>query len=152
VVSTLRIFDADILAYALYDGSPAHEASWGHLRGLIEGGLSVSVTPATILETYNALFWFYRVRPMKSLLEKLGLLLEAFKVVESPLSGFKISLAENIPLGDGFLVASALQHKIPVVVSNDRHVLGCVGKYGLIGENPVPEEVRSSLSEWSNPY
>ena len=85
-------------------------------------------------ETYDALFWFYSVRPIRSLLEKLELLLEAFRRVESPLSGFKISLAENIPLGDGFLFVIALQNKIPVVVSNDRHVLGCGEVWAYWGE------------------
>ena len=62
MVNTLRIFDADILSYALFDGSPAHEDSWGHLKGLIEGGVSVCVTPATVLgHDFAVLAVFYLV-------------------------------------------------------------------------------------------
>ena len=36
--------------------------------------------------------------------------------------GFKISVDENIPLGDVILLATALDNKLPIIVSNDRHL------------------------------
>ncbi len=145
----MRILDADILAYALYDESPAYTHAWQLVEKGLRGDLDLCLTPTTILETYNTLFWFYRVRPMKSLLEKLSLTVERLKVIETSMNGLKISAAENIPLGDGFLIATAVQHNKPVIVTNDRHLIGKAPKYGLIVENPVPEDVRRELSEWN---
>jgi len=145
----LRILDADILAYALYDESPAHPYAWELVERCLSGGLPLSVTPTTILETYNTLYWYYRVRPLKSLLEKLTLTVEELQVVETSINGLKIAAAENIPLGDGLLIATALQNNIPVIVSNDKHIINRASNYGLITENPVPEETRKQLSEWN---
>jgi hypothetical protein len=51
--------------------------------------------------------------------------------------GLDIAKEENIPLGDGILIATALDNKLPVVVSNDRHVEKTATKFGLIVENPL---------------
>jgi predicted nucleic acid-binding protein len=144
----LRILDADILAYALYDESPAHPYAWQTVERAFLGEIDLHVTHTTILEAYNTLFWFYKVRPLRSLLEKLTLTINGLKVVEAATNGLKISAADNIPLGDGFLIATALQHKIPIIVTNDSHVVKNAPKYGLITENPIPEEVREKLSDW----
>lgn len=145
----MRILDADILAYALYDESPAHTYAWELVERCLSRGIPLSITPTTILETYNTLYWFYRVRPMKSLIDKLTLTIEGLKVVETSVNGLKIAAADNIPLGDGLLIATALQHNIPIIVSNDKHVINKTSKYGLIAENPIPEEIRKTLSEWN---
>lgn len=145
----MRILDADILAYALYDESPAHPHAWGLVERCLIGGLPLSVTPTTILETYNTLYWHYRVRPLKSLLDKLTLTVDELQVVETSINGLRIAAADNIPLGDGLLIATALQHNIPVIVSNDKHITDRAPKYGLITENPVPEEIRKILSGWT---
>lgn len=142
----MRILDADILAYALYDESPAHPYALELVERCIGGGIPMSITPTTILETYNTLYWFYRVRPMKSLIDKLSLTLEGLQVVETSVKGLKIAAADNIPLGDGLLIATALQHNIPIIVSNDRRVINMTSKYGLIAENLIPEEIRKTLS------
>jgi len=47
------------------------------------------------------------------------------------------------------LIATALQNNIPVIVSNDKHIINRASNYGLITENPVPEETRKQLSEWN---
>lgn len=145
----MRILDADILAYALYDGSPAHPYAWQLVERALMGEIELSVTPTTILEAYNVLFWFYRVRPMRSLLEKLALTVDGLKVVETSTGGLKISAADNIPLGDGFLIATALQHNKPIVVTNDSHIIIKAPKYGLIAENPIPDSVKEKLSNWN---
>jgi predicted nucleic acid-binding protein len=144
----LRIVDSDILSYALYDESPAHPYAWRVIeRGLL-GEIELHLTYITILETYNILFWFYRIRPLNKLLEKLKLTVGGLKVVETSITGLDVSLKENVPLGDGFLIATALRHRIPVIVSNDSHILNSAQKYGLIVENPIPEDVRKTLTEW----
>ncbi len=144
----MRIMDSDILSYALYDESPAHPYSWEVLeRGLL-GEIELYLTHTTILETYNVLFWFYKVRPLEKLLEKLMLTVGGLKIVEPSITGLNISLADNIPLGDGFLIATALKHRIPVIVSNDSHIVSKAPKHSLITENPIPKDIRERLAEW----
>ena len=59
--------------------------------------------------------------------------------------GFKISVEENVPLGDAILLATALDNRIPIIVSNDKHIEKLTKKYGLLYENPIPQEVRSQI-------
>lgn len=144
----MRILDADILSYALYDESPAHPYAWKVLEKGLLREVELYVTYTTILETYNVLYWFYRVRPLRNLLEKLKLTISGLSVVSTSLMGVNISLTENIPLGDGFLIATALEHRIPIIVSNDPHIASKAPKYGLIVENPLPKKIREKLSKW----
>jgi len=144
----LRMVDSDILSYALYDESPAHDYAWRIIeRGLL-GEIELYLTYTTILEAYNVLFWFYRIRPLKRLLEKLKLVVGNLKIVETSIRGLDISLEENLPLGDAFLIATALNNRIPVIVSNDSHVIDKAQKYGLIVENPIPKETKRKMAEW----
>ncbi|MCX6654084.1 MAG: hypothetical protein NTY03_03060 [Candidatus Bathyarchaeota archaeon] len=53
----MRLLDADILAYALNDESPAHSSAWGTVEKALTGEIDLHVTPTTILETYNTLYW-----------------------------------------------------------------------------------------------
>ena len=85
------------------------------------------------------------VRPLKKLLEKLTLTVGGLKIVESSIMGLNVSLEDNIPLGDGFLIATALENRIPVIVSNDSHIMNRAPKHGLIAENPLP---RTSGKNW----
>ena len=143
--------DSDILSYALYDESPAHPYAWKVLEKGLLGEVEIYLTYTTILETYNVLFWFYRVRPLRRLLEKLKLTISELKIVETSIAGLNISLKENIPLGDGFLIATALEHRIPIIVSNDSHIANRAPKYGLMVENPIPEDVRRKMAKWRMP-
>jgi rRNA-processing protein FCF1 len=81
-------------------------------------------------------------------LKKLKLTVSALKVVESSINGLEIYSTENIPLGDGFLIATALAHRIPIIVSNDQDIANKASKYGLIVENPIPEEIRKKLMKY----
>ena len=146
--NVLRLLDADILAYALYDESPAHSSAWNTLEKALMGEIDLHVTDTTILETYNTLHWFYKVRPLKKLLEKMILTMDGLKVIETSMNGLNISMAENIPLGDGFLIATALKHGKPIIVTNDAHIINKAPKYGLLTENPISDEERKSLSTW----
>jgi len=144
----LRILDSDILSYALHDQSPAHPYAWEVVEKGLLGEIELFLTPTTILETYNVLFRFYRIRSLERLLEKLALTISGLKVVEPSITGLDVSLSDSIPLGDGFLIATALNHRIPVIVSNDSHILNRAPKHGLITENPIPEGVRGKLARW----
>ena len=88
---------------------------------------------------------------MRRLLEKLKLTISELKIVETSIAGLNISLKENIPLGDGFLIATALEHRIPIIVSNDSHIANRAPKYGLMVENPIPEDVRRKMAKWRMP-
>ena len=144
----MRLIDSDILSYALYDESPAHPYAWKILEQGLLGNIELYITYTTILEAYNVLFWFYRIRPLRKLLEKLKLTISELKIVETSIMGFNISLTDNIPLGDGFLIATALEHRIPIIVSNDSHIASKAPKYGLIVENPIPKDIREKMARW----
>ncbi len=144
----MRIVDADILSYSLYDGSPAHEAAWSVVQRGIEGKMELNVTPTTILEAYNTLFWGYRVRPLRRLLEKLTFVVEGMRVVNTAPEGLRIAESENMSLGDGFMIATALREGKPVLVTNDEHLIKAAQRHGLITENPIPAEVRKKLTGW----
>ncbi len=133
-------------SYPIYDESPAHSYAWTLVRRGILGELELHVIPTTILETFNALYWFYRVRPRRALLRKLKLVVYNLDVVEASPGGIRVALESNIPLGDGFLIDAALKHRIPIIVSNDSHIAKVAPKYGLIAENPLPEDVREKLA------
>ncbi len=142
----MRIVDADILSYALLEDHIATPyAEPIILRGL-RGELELNVAGTTMLETYNTLYWYYRVRPRRRILEKLEVIAEGLNVVNVQVDlGVRIAREENVPLGDGLLVTTAVEHGIPVIVSNDRHVRRLAEKYGPIFEDPIPESVRRSM-------
>jgi len=43
----LRLLDADILSYALYDESPFHDAAWQYVKRGFAGEIELAVNPAT---------------------------------------------------------------------------------------------------------
>jgi predicted nucleic acid-binding protein len=133
----LRLVDADILSYALYDLSPFNPLCKTLIERAARGELELYVTHTTLLEAYNVLYWAYRVRPRRAILEKMLIVLSIIGVVPPSAKGLDIAKEENIPLGDGILIATALNNKLPVVVSNDRHVEKTATKFGLIVENPL---------------
>ena len=142
----MRIIDADILSYALFDESPAHLDSWKIIENGIRTQIKLYVAMTSILETYNVLYWFYRVRPRTALIQKISTVLETFVTVPPSPDGVGLALRENIPLGDGLLLATALNNRIPVVVSNDTHIARVAPKIGLMVENPLSAKTRRRLS------
>ncbi|MCS7105105.1 MAG: type II toxin-antitoxin system VapC family toxin [Thermofilaceae archaeon] len=133
----MRLLDADILCYALYDESIYHDRVWNYVKAKLLEGSTLAVTHTTILETFNVLYWFYRVRPRRLLFNKMKLMTENMAVVPPSDNGLAIALESNIPLGDGFLIATALEQKLPIIVSNDKHVAKAAPRYGLLVENPL---------------
>lgn len=144
----MRLLDADVLAYALYDESPAHQEAWNYMSEHISEGHKLHVSMTTILETYNTLYWYYKVRSREKLLKKIILTMETLEHVETSINGLRIAMEENIPLGDGFLLATAKQHMIPIIASNDQHIIVKTQKYGLISENPITAETREKLANY----
>jgi predicted DNA-binding protein (UPF0278 family) len=63
--------------------------------------------------------------------------LTIMEVVPPSTRGLDVAREGSIPLGDGILMATALENKLPVVVSSDRHVEKAASKLGLILENPL---------------
>ena len=143
----MRIIDADILSYALFDEHIANEYAWSIVEKSITRKITLYVTHTTILETYNVLYWLYKIRPRNKLLKKLKLVINNLKIVQPSVRGIDIALDQNIPLGDGILIATALDNNIPIIVSNDDHIIKKAPDYGLIVENPIPDEIRRELGQ-----
>ncbi len=141
----MRIIDADVLAYGLLENHVATPFIRPLLERGLKGEIELYVLPTTLLETYNTLFWYYKVRPRRAVARKIWLIAEGLNLIPPSSRGFELCLQENIPLGDAILLATALEKKIPIVVSNDKHLEKLTGKYGLIYENPIPEDIRKQI-------
>jgi len=141
----VRILDADIISYGLLENHIATPYVKPLIERGVRGELEIYVTATTLLEAYNTLFWHYKIRPRTNVLRKVGLMAEALNLVPTSSRGFKISIEENVPLGDALLLATALENRIPIIVSNDRHIEKLTEKYGLIYENPIPKEIRLQM-------
>ena len=63
----MRLVDADILSYALYDLSPFNPLCNTLIERAARGELELYVTHTTLFEAYNVLYWAYRVRPRRAL-------------------------------------------------------------------------------------
>ncbi len=141
----MRIVDADILSYALLENHIATPYTKPLVERGIRKSLELYVTTTTLLETYNTLYWHYKIRPKVNVSRKILLLAEGLKLIFPSSKGFKLSVEEDVPLGDAILIATALDNKIPIVVSNDKHIEKLAEKYGLIYENPLPKEVKEKM-------
>lgn len=141
----MRILNADVLSYGLLENHVATPYTRPLIERGIKGELEIYVTATTLLEAYNTLFWHYKVRPRVDVARKIRLVAEGLELIPPSNMGFRMSVADDVPLGDAILVATALDNRIPVIVSNDRHIEKLAEKYGLLYENPLPEEVRSQI-------
>jgi len=141
----MRIVDADILSYGLIENHIATPYTRPLIERGIKGELELYVTVTTLLETYNTLFWHYKIRPRKLVARKIWLVAEGLRLIPPSSMGFKLCLDENVPLGDAILVATALDNRIPIIVSNDKHIEKLAKKYGLLYENPIPDDIKSKI-------
>ncbi len=143
----MRLIDADILSYALLENHIATP----YTKPIVERGLSdeleIYVTATTLLETYNTLLWHYKVRPKSIVAEKIRIISEGLKLIPASVRGFGIAVREDVPLGDALLIGTALENRIPIVLSNDRHIRRLCDRYGLINENPIPDDIRRRMSQ-----
>jgi hypothetical protein len=99
----LRIVDADILSYGLIENHIATPYVKPLIEKGIRGELEIYVTVTTLLEAYNTLFWHYRIRPRINVARKILLIAEGLKLISPSDMGFRISVNENVPLGDAIL-------------------------------------------------
>jgi len=142
----MRLFDADILSYALVRGHDAHPYCWSLLQDALQGKISVAVAAASLLEAYHALVEDYHVEREKAYL-KLDALSRSRRIKVLPLTvetarrALEIAKLHQVRSYDANLIASAETNGISVVVSNDRHVARLCKERNLILENPIPEEV-----------
>ena len=141
----MRMVDADILSYGLIENHIATPYTRPLIERGIKGELELYVTVTTLLETYNTLFWHYKIRPRKLVARKIWLVAEGLRLIPPSSMGFKLCLDENVPLGDAILVATALDNRIPIIVSNDKHIEKLAKKYGLLYENPIPDDIKSKI-------
>ncbi len=146
----MRIIDADILSYALVENHVATPYTKPLIEKALKGELRIYVTHTTLLETYNVLYWYYHIRPRTRVAKKILAVAEGLVLVAPSSYGYHIAVEENVPLGDALLIATALEHNIPVIISNDRHVEKLAEKYGLIIENPIPPSIREKLGRTSS--
>lgn len=133
----MRLLDADIFTYILYNASPYNPPCKPLIERAARGELDLYVTHTTVLETYNVLYWSYKVKPREAILRKISAALNIISLVPPSIKGLDIALGNRIPLGDGILIATALENKIPVIISNDKHIEKTAPRYGLIIENPL---------------
>ena len=59
----MRLIDADILSYALFEKHDAHPYCWLTLLDAVHGRMRAAITTVTLLEVYNALVHDYLVDP-----------------------------------------------------------------------------------------
>lgn len=147
----MKLFDADILSYVVYDAHIAHAVAWNLFETALHQEIDLYVLPTTILETYNTLFWYYRVRPRRALLEKLGAIINQMNCLPVSEIGILVAKERNIPLGDGFLLATAKSQRIPVILSNDAHIQKQAPAMGLFVENPISDELRKKMEQGGTP-
>ena len=123
----MRIIDADILAYALFQKHEAHPYCWPLLQNAIYGKMSVAIATANLLEAYHALVEDYRVEREEASY-KLDALTRSTRIRFLPLTvdvarkALEIAKLHKVRSFDANLVASAEINDISVIVSNDAHV------------------------------
>jgi predicted nucleic acid-binding protein len=60
-METMRIIDADILTYALFEKHDAHPYCWPLLQSAVHGKTRVAIANTSLLETFHALVGDYQV-------------------------------------------------------------------------------------------
>ena len=142
----MRIIDADILSYALFEKHDAHPYCWPLLQNAIHGKTSTAIAITSLLETYHALVDDYGVEREEAAY-KLDGLTRSMKIRFLPLTvdtarkALEIAKLHKVRSFDANLIASAETNKISVVISNDHHITRLCNERDLIIENPIPKNV-----------
>ncbi|MCW4001483.1 MAG: type II toxin-antitoxin system VapC family toxin [Candidatus Bathyarchaeota archaeon] len=146
----MRLIDADILSYALFQKHDAHPYCWPLLQDAVHGKLSAAVTAANLMEAYHALVEDYGVEREEAQY-KLDGLTRSTKIRFLPLTvdtarkALEIAKLHKVRSFDATLIASAETNNISVVVSNDAHIARLCRERGLIIENPIPKEASKRM-------
>ena len=146
----MRIIDADILSYALFQKHDAHPYCWPLLQDGIYGKKCIAIANANLLETYHALVDDYHVERNEASY-KLDALTRSTKIKFLPLTidtarkALEIAKIHKVRSFDANLVATAEINKISVIISNDAHIARLCNERGLIIENPIPKEAAKQM-------
>lgn len=146
----MRLIDADILSYALFEKHDAHPYCWPTMLDAVHGRMRAAITTVTLLEVYNALVYDYLVDPSEAS-HKIDGLTRSRKIRFVPMTIEIVRKAIEIAKGqkarsfDANLIASAEVEGITVIVSNDRHIERLCQERNLIVENPIPVDVRKKM-------
>jgi len=146
----MRIIDADILAYALFQKHDAHPYCWPPLQNAIYGKINAAIVTASLLEAYHALVEDYHVEREEASY-KLDGLTRSTRIRFLPLTvevarkALEIAKLHKVRSFDANLIASAETNGITVIVSNDAHIARLCKERGLIIENPIPKEVAKKM-------
>ena len=147
----MRIIDADILSYALFQKRDAHPYCWPLLQNAIHGKTSVAIATVNLLAAFHALVEDYAVEREEASY-KLDGLTRSTRIRFLPLTvdiarkALEISKLHKARSFDANLIASAEINGISVIVSNDGHIARLCKERGLIFENPIPEAAAKKMS------
>jgi predicted nucleic acid-binding protein len=146
----MRIIDADILSYSLFQKHDAHPYCWPLLQNAIHGKMSAAIATASLLEAYHALVEDYHVEREEAS-DKLDALTRSTRIRFLPLTvdtarkALEIAKLHKVRSFDANLIASAEINGISVIVSNDAHIARLCKERGLIIENPIPKDVGKKM-------
>jgi predicted nucleic acid-binding protein len=146
----MRIIDADILSYALFQKHDAHPYCWPLLQNAVHGKINVAIATANLLEVYHALVEDYGV-DREDASYKLDALTRSTKIKFLPLSvevtrkALEIAKLHKARSLDACLIATAETNQISVIVSNDAHIARLCKERSLIIENPIPKEASKKM-------
>lgn len=146
----MRLIDADILSYALFEKHDAHPYCWPILLDAVHGKIRAAITSITLLETYNSLVYDYLVAS-KEVADKIYGLSRSRRMLFIPATiqavckAIEIAEKHNARSFDANLVASAEVNDISIIISNDRHIERLCRERNLIFENPIPKNVRERM-------
>ena len=146
----MRIIDADILSYALFEKHDAHQYCWPILLGAIHGKTSTAIAVTSLLEAYHALVEDYGVEREEAAY-KLDGLTRSTKIRFLPLTvdcarkALEIAKQHKARSFDANLIASAETNEISVIISNDHHIARLCRERDLIIENPIPRNVARDM-------
>ena len=146
----MRLIDADILSYALFQKHDAHPYCWPLLQNAIYGKMSAAIANVNLLEAYHALVEDYCVEREEASY-KLDALTRSAKIRFLPLTvdiarkALEIAKLHKVRSFDANLIASAEINGISVIVSNDAHIAKLCKERGIIIENPIPKEAAKKM-------
>ena len=146
----MRLIDADILAYALFEKHDAHIYCWPLLQNAVHGKTSTAIAITSLLETYHALVYDYQVEKEEAAYKLDGLTRSA-KIRFLPLTvdiarkALEIAKIHKVRSFDANLIASAEMNEISVIISNDHHIARVCKERDLINENPIPKDVAEEM-------
>ena len=146
----MRLVDADILSYALFQKHDAHPYCWPLLQNAIYGKTSVAIATVNLLEVYHALVEDYGV-DREDASYKLDALTRSTKIRFLPLTvdiirkALEIAKLHKVRSFDANLLATAEITQISVIVSNDAHIARLCKERSLIIENPIPKEASKKM-------